>query len=178
MAPSVPVQPFEVCQFDPPPAALSAMFGGGESRLPTRDRRGISARNRGAPVSAIGVGERLVYERLREPTSASTWYAVSGSPITDELLEWPPDLFALANVVLARAEAFRFALSPVEAWPPSRHHDWAHAVEEAGRRLSIRVEDRTAAMPDLVLEEWSGVVGERLGDEHSGIVDQGVDPDR
>ena len=96
-----------------------------------------------------------VDKRVREPTSASTWYAVSGSPITDELLEWPPDLFALTNVVLARAEAFRFALSPVEAWPPIRHHDWAHAVEEAGRRLSIRVEDRTAAMPDLVLEEWS-----------------------
>ena len=96
-----------------------------------------------------------VDKRVREPTSASTWYAVSGFPITDELLEWPPDLFALTNVVLARAEAFRFALSPVEAWPPIRHHDWAHAVEEAGRRLSIRVEDRTAAMPDLVLEEWS-----------------------
>jgi hypothetical protein len=91
---------------------------------------------------------------VREPTCASSWYAVSGGPITDELLEWPPDLFALANVVLARAEAFRFAHSPVETWPPSRHRDWAHAVEEAGRRFSSWVEDRTAAMPDLLVEEW------------------------
>jgi hypothetical protein len=93
-----------------------------------------------------------VGRRVREPTCASSWYAVSGGPITDELLEWPPDLFALANVVLARAEAFRFALSPVETWPPSRHRDWAHAVEEAGHRFSIWVEDRTAAMPDLLVE--------------------------
>ena len=108
----------------------------------------------------MGASEGLVDERVQEPTCASTWYAVSGGPITDELLEWPPDLFALANVVLARAEAFRFALSPVDAWPPRRHHDWAHAVEEAGSQLSIWVEDRTAAMPELLVEEW-GVFRER-----------------
>jgi hypothetical protein len=85
---------------------------------------------------------------------------VSGEPITDELLEWPPDLFALANVVLTRAEAFRFALSPVDEWPPSRHHDWAQAVEEAGRRWSVWVEDRTAALPDSLVEEW-GLFRER-----------------
>jgi hypothetical protein len=108
----------------------------------------------------MGAGEALVDERVREPTCASAWHAVSGAPITDELLEWPPDLFALANVVLARAEAFRFALSPVDSWPPGRHHDWAHAVEEAGRQLSIWVEDQTAAMPDLLVEEW-GLLRER-----------------
>jgi hypothetical protein len=102
----------------------------------------------------MGAGEGPVDERVRKPTCASSWYAVSGGPITDDLLEWPPDLFALANVVLARAEAFRFALSPVETWPPRRHRDWAHAVEEAGRQFSSWVEDRTAAMPDLLVEEW------------------------
>lgn len=105
------------------------------------------------PASAMGAGE-AVDERVREPTCASTWYAVSGRPITEELIEWPPDLFALANVVLARAEAFRFALSPVDVWPPSRHHDWAHAVVDAGRQLSMWVEDRSAGMPDLLVEEW------------------------
>ena len=75
---------------------------------------------------------RRVYERVSEPTPASTWHAASGAPITDRLLEWPPDVFALTNVVLARAEAFRFALS-VKDWPPRRFGDWAEAVEEAGR---------------------------------------------
>ena len=32
---------------------------------------------------------------LSEPTLASTWYAASGGAIADELLEWPPDVFAL-----------------------------------------------------------------------------------
>ena len=49
--------------------------------------------------------------RLGEPTLASTWRAVAGSPIRDELLEWPPDVFALTDVILDRAEAYRFVLS-------------------------------------------------------------------
>jgi hypothetical protein len=43
---------------------------------------------------------------------------VAGGLITDELLEWPPDLSALANI-LERAEAFRFAFAPVGEWPPA-----------------------------------------------------------
>ena len=96
---------------------------------------------------------RGIYEGVSEPTPASTWYAASGAPITDRLLEWPPDVFALTNVVLTRAEAFRYALS-VDDWPPRRFGDWAQAVEEAGRRWSAWAEDRTGALPDLVAEEW------------------------
>jgi hypothetical protein len=50
---------------------------------------------------------------LGEPTPASIWWSVTGCEISDRLLEWPPDVFALSNLVLNRAEAFRFALSPV-----------------------------------------------------------------
>jgi hypothetical protein len=94
------------------------------------------------------------------PTPASTWYAASGGPITDELLAWPPDVFALTNVVLARAEAFRFALSR-QAWPPSGFGDWAREVEDAGRQWGAWAEDRTGALPELVTAEWS-VFRERL----------------
>ena len=87
---------------------------------------------------------RGICEGVSEPTPASTWYAASGALITDRLLEWPPDVFALTNVVLARAEAFRFALS-VDDWPPRRFTDWAQAVEEARRRWSAWAEDRTGA---------------------------------
>ena len=47
-------------------------------------------------------------------TLASTWSAISGGAFTDELLTWPPDVFALTNVLLDRSEAFRFVLSPPE----------------------------------------------------------------
>jgi hypothetical protein len=85
---------------------------------------------------------------------------VSGEPITDRLLEWPPDVFALTNILLGRAEAFRYALSE-EGWPPSRFADWGRAVEEAARGWSAWAEDRSGAMPDLVATEWS-VFRERL----------------
>src|SRR6516164_6725809 len=106
--------------------------------------------SRGTPEPPMGG----IYECGSEPTLASTWYAASGAPISDRLLEWPPDVFALANVVLARAEAFRYALT-VADWPPRRLGDWAQAVEDAGRRWSAWAEDRTGSLPDLVAVEWS-----------------------
>ena len=45
----------------------------------------------------------------RQPTLASVWQAMADGTIGDELLEWPPDLFALTEVILQRSEAYRFA---------------------------------------------------------------------
>jgi hypothetical protein len=109
-----------------------------------------------------------------EPTLASTWHAVAGSPITDELLEWPADLFALTNVILERSEVYRFVLSPQSGveWPPTRFPSWSDAVEEAGRQWSRWVEDRKSAFPDLLAEEWSafreraGMLLEHLAEGH------------
>jgi hypothetical protein len=56
-------------------------------------------------------------------------------------------------VVLARAEAFRFALSR-ETWPPSGFVDWAHEVVDAGRGWSAWADHRTSALPELVAAEW------------------------
>src|SRR5262249_58735993 len=92
-----------------------------------------------------------------EPTLASTWEAIAGRRPSDELLDWPPDLFALANVALDRSEAFRFAISPVGAWPPPRFGDWAAAVETAGRGWGAFVEDPRVAFPALVSEEWAAL---------------------
>ena len=62
-----------------------------------------------------------------EPTLASVWQAVAGTAIGDELLAWPPDVFALAEVILQRSQAYRFALSPPpgSSWPPASSPDWA-----------------------------------------------------
>jgi hypothetical protein len=90
------------------------------------------------------------------PTLASTWQGAAGTPIADELLDWPPDVFALANVILGHSEAFRFALAPVD-WPPRRHPGWAELVEEAAVAWSAWAEDRRRALPDLLLEVWSVV---------------------
>jgi hypothetical protein len=39
-----------------------------------------------------------VNSQTEGPTLAATWHTVAGSPITDEFLEWPADLFALTDV--------------------------------------------------------------------------------
>ena len=74
----------------------------------------------------------------RRPTPASVWQAMAETTIEDELLEWPPDLFALTEVILQRSEAYRFALSPPAGWrwPPDHDPSWSDAVVEAGREWS------------------------------------------
>ena len=106
-------------------------------------------------MSAHVVGGRSTHRAAEERTAASVWHAISGGSISDELLEWPPDLFALANTILAQTEAFRFCLSPVREWPPSRYPDWAREVEDAGREWGTWVEDRQRAVPGCLIEEWS-----------------------
>jgi hypothetical protein len=92
-------------------------------------------------------------ERL---TLASAWQAISGGRFTDELLAWPPDVFALTNVLLDRSEAFRFAVSPPAGaqWPPAGAGDWSDAVVDAGREWSAWVEDRRGSVPSMVAGEW------------------------
>jgi hypothetical protein len=91
-----------------------------------------------------------------ELTPASVWEAVAGGAIADELLEWPPDVFALTDVILTRSEAHRHALSPPVglSWPPDEIPDWARAVADAGRRWSAWVEDNAGEIPNLIAEEW------------------------
>jgi hypothetical protein len=110
-------------------------------------------------MSVIARQSRTGAER---PTLASTWSAISGGGFTDELLAWPPDVFALTNVLLDRSEAFRFALSPPAGarWPPAGAGDWSDAVVDAGRGWSAWVEDRHGSVPSMLAEEW-GVALER-----------------
>ena len=84
------------------------------------------------------------------PTLSSTWLGVSGTPMTDELVDWPPDVFAFANVILSRSEAFRFTLSAGDESPPHRYQDWAlltlHALaDEACAGLGVALDTSDAA---------------------------------
>jgi hypothetical protein len=101
----------------------------------------------------------MSYDRVSEPTLASTWHAASGGAITDDLLEWPPDVFALTNVVLARSEAFRFALSPIEQWPPAGYPDWGRMLVEGGLSWGAWVDHRRGPPPELVRQEWAALKG-------------------
>ena len=92
-------------------------------------------------------------------TPASVWQGVAGEPIHDGVLEWPPDLFALTDVILERSEAYRFALSPPpgEDWPPRRGVRWSLGVTEAARQWSAWAEDGAGSFPEIVEREWAVV---------------------
>jgi hypothetical protein len=91
------------------------------------------------------------------PTLVSVWEGVAGAALSDELLEWPADVFALTEVILERSQAYRFALSPPGGadWPPRGVPSWHEAVLETGRRWSAWAEDRTGPVPSLVAQEWA-----------------------
>jgi hypothetical protein len=97
-------------------------------------------------------------------TPASVWQAAAGRRISDDLLEWPPDVFALTGVLLERSQAHRFAMSPPgdSSWPP--YPGWPAAVADAGRRWSHWVENR-GPIPELMADAWrvlSDIVEEPL----------------
>ena len=90
------------------------------------------------------------------PTVGDLWQNVTGSPIDDHLVEWPPDVLALTEVILERTSAYRFALSPPRdnEWPPRGVPGWADAVADAGRRWGGWAEEREGPLPELVEQEW------------------------
>jgi hypothetical protein len=96
---------------------------------------------------------------LTEPTLASAWQAVTGTTIGDELLQWPPDLLALTEVILERSEAYRFALSPPAGahWPPASFPAWPDAVTDAARQWTGWAETSDGAIPGLLAQEWKAL---------------------
>jgi hypothetical protein len=93
-------------------------------------------------------------------TVASVWRAVADAPITEDLLQWPADLFALASVLLTDAQAFRLALSPPlgERWPPVGLASWGDAVERAAHEWRTWVEEPNGSAPALLAEEFQVVL--------------------
>ena len=108
----------------------------------------------------------------QEVTLASVWQAVAGTTIGNDLLAWPPDLFALTEVILQRSEAYRFALSPPagSSWPPADVPHWPDAVVRTARQWTAWAEERNEAIPRLLVQEW-GILRARAGTALSRIGD-------
>jgi hypothetical protein len=113
--------------------------------------------------------ERRVDEGSGGPTVASAWQGVAGRVLTDDVLNWPPDLFAFTDLILERAEVYRFALSPPAGvqWPPDLVPGWGDVVRDAARAWSVWVERRDSALPALVAEEWAAI-----RERHSVLLEQ------
>lgn len=87
-------------------------------------------------------------------TIGSVWQTI-GAPVPwEELLAWPPDVFALTDLLLVQADAYRFVASPPagNTWPP--HDRWIGSVRTAGREWSKAARLGTAPGPAVILDRW------------------------
>src|SRR5215468_2631179 len=93
-------------------------------------------------------------------TVGAFWQAISGRPLSADLLDWPPDVFALTSLVLQQSGAYRFALSPPSGrqWPPGSRSGWSATVELAGRAWSGVVDAPGEPVPPLLVSTMKVVV--------------------
>jgi hypothetical protein len=89
------------------------------------------------------------------PTIATYFEAFSPNPSWNDLAEWPPDVFALTNLVLDHTEAYRFAVAPPggKHWPPVP--DWEPRVRAAAAAWRETAGSRRRTPPDAVREGWA-----------------------
>src|SRR5262245_357730 len=68
----------------------------------------------------------------------------------DDLVSWPPDVFAVTNLVLDQTEGYRFVVAPPpgQRWPPFK--SWEAHVQEAGRAWR----QSPGEPPALVRDSW------------------------
>ncbi|HEX5915126.1 MAG TPA: hypothetical protein VFY54_18570, partial [Rubrobacter sp.] len=87
-------------------------------------------------------------------TIGSLWETI-GTPVPwEQLLAWPPDVFALTDLLLVQADAYRFVASPPAGaiWPP--HDRWTGSVQVAGRGWSEAAQLGLAPGHRLIVDQW------------------------
>jgi hypothetical protein len=96
------------------------------------------------------------------PTIETVWLRLSGRGLADDLVEWPPDVFALTDVILEQSEAYRFAVSPPfgRRWPPHSNPDWSDEVARAALQWRAWAEDVQGPPPELIAQEWRTLLEE------------------
>ena len=96
-----------------------------------------------------------------EGSVASYFDAFAPSPDWGELVWWPPDVFALANLVLDHTAGYRFVVAPPAGarWPPLP--DWGSQVRSAGQAWRGALDASEGRLPELVSEHWAVVTQNR-----------------
>ena len=89
------------------------------------------------------------------------FHAFAPAPEWDDLVLWPPDVFALANLVLDHTEGYRFVVAPPAGrrWPPLS--DWNGQVRAAAEAWSDGAGPRGCEPAPLVRRCWSTVMRHR-----------------
>ena len=103
----------------------------------------------------MGTDTRPSDRESAERTVLSYFEAFAPAPAWRELVAWPPDVFALTNLVLDHTEAYRFVVAPPRgrSWPHRRN--WDARVRTAAQHW------REDAPPASVRRLWDVVTRQR-----------------
>jgi hypothetical protein len=96
-----------------------------------------------------------------QSTVLSYFEAFSLRPSWRELSRWPPDVFALTNLILDHTEAYRFTVAPPRGahWPP--RSDWNEQVRRAADAWRTTAADPNRGAPPEVAKYWRVVLERR-----------------
>lgn len=104
---------------------------------------------------AVGDGPAFGDGSPHEVTIASYFGSFAPVPPWDDLCAWPPDVFALTNLILDFTEGYRLAVAPPkgEVWPPAP--DWNEHVSAAAGEWRSAVEQAHGIVPEAVRSQWA-----------------------
>lgn len=93
----------------------------------------------------------------RQLTIASYFGSFAPVPPWDDLCAWPPDVFALTNLVLDFTEGYRLAVAPPKGqrWPPLP--GWNERVSSVARQWRFSAGQGRGDVPKGVRTEWAVV---------------------
>lgn len=83
------------------------------------------------------------------------------APPWDETPSWPPDVFAVTNLLLDHTQGYRFVVAPPPGgrWPPTA--DWNTRMRAAALSWRASGDDPQARPPELVERCWRVLTGAR-----------------
>ena len=89
-------------------------------------------------------------------TVGGLWEWLAHGPVSDEWLEWAPDIAACTSVLLQRSQAFRFVVSPPQpgVWPPPGERPFSERVRDAASEWRRAMDAGTGAAPTEVKRYW------------------------
>src|SRR5262245_50791094 len=136
----------------------------GSGRPPMRETARASRVESGSLGLSCGRGRGSVADEsvasgfgADERTVSSYFGAFAPAPAWHELVWWPPDVFALTNLILDHTGAYRFVVAPPRGrrWPP--FPDWTQRVSDAAEAWRDASSGLHGELPALVRTCWDTV---------------------
>lgn len=107
------------------------------------------------------VADGLSMSGSSSKTIGSVFEAMGTSIPWEQLIVWPPDIFAVTELLLVQADAYRFVSSPPTGatWPP--HDRWTESVRGEGKKWAEAAGSGERPGSVVLLDRWKTLSNSR-----------------